>query len=96
VVEARLAGANMKKAKRNKDAPRKPTVIDAYIGERMRERRQMLEMGQADLAKALGVSKQQVQKYETGHNRVSAARLFGICTILKVSMLSMFERDPNS
>jgi transcriptional regulator with XRE-family HTH domain len=86
----------MKKVKRKKDAPRKATVIDAYIGERMRERWQVLKMGQADLAKALGVSKQQVQKYETGHNRVSAARLFGICTILKVSMLSMFERDPKA
>jgi transcriptional regulator with XRE-family HTH domain len=41
----------------------------------------------------LDVSKQQIQKYEAAQDRVSAARLFGICTILKVSMSSMFERD---
>jgi transcriptional regulator with XRE-family HTH domain len=62
----------------------------------MRERREVLKMGQADVAKALGVSKQQVQNYETGDNRVSAARLFGICSILKVSFSSMFERDPKT
>jgi transcriptional regulator with XRE-family HTH domain len=53
-------------------------------------------LGQAEIAQALGVSKQQVQKYEIGQNRVSAARLFGICSILKVSLSSMFERDPNA
>jgi DNA-binding transcriptional regulator YiaG len=94
--EARLAGADMKKAKRNKDAPRRVTAIDAYIGAQMRERRQVLKLGQAEIAQALGVSKQQVQKYEIGQNRVSAARLFGICSILKVSLSSMFERDPNA
>jgi hypothetical protein len=53
--EARLAGAGMKKPKRKKDAPRKATAINAYIGDRMRERRQVLKMGQADIAKALGI-----------------------------------------
>jgi len=53
-------------------------------------------MSQADLAKALGVSKQQFQKYEAGQNRVSAARLFDICRVLKVSLSSMFERNPKA
>jgi transcriptional regulator with XRE-family HTH domain len=79
----------MKKPKRKKDAPRKATAIDAYIGDRMRERRQLLRMAQADLAEALGISKQQVQKYEIGQNRVSAARFFGICRVLKISLISM-------
>jgi transcriptional regulator with XRE-family HTH domain len=86
----------MKKPKRKKDAPRKATAIDAYIGDRMRERRQVLKMGQADIAKALDVSKQQIQKYEAGQDRVSAARLFGICRVLKVSLSSMFEHDPKA
>jgi transcriptional regulator with XRE-family HTH domain len=42
----------------------------------------------------LGVSFQQIQKYESGVNRVSAARLFEICRVLKVSLANMFERDP--
>jgi transcriptional regulator with XRE-family HTH domain len=62
----------MKKAKRK---PRSPTAIDAYIGVRMRERRVALSMSQADLSKELGVTFQQIQKYEKGVNRVSAARL---------------------
>jgi transcriptional regulator with XRE-family HTH domain len=44
----------------------------------------------------LGVSFQQVQKYENGTNRVSAARLFAICKALNVSLSSMFERDPQA
>jgi transcriptional regulator with XRE-family HTH domain len=86
----------MKKPKRKKDAPRKATAIDAYIGDRMRKRRHAVKMSQAYIAKALGVSKQQIQKYEAGQDRVSAARLFGICSILKVSLSSMFARDPTA
>ena len=51
---------------------------------------------QADLAETLGVSFQQIQKYEKGVNRVSAARLFAICKALNVSLSSMFERDPQT
>jgi transcriptional regulator with XRE-family HTH domain len=53
-------------------------------------------MSQEQLAKELGVSFQQIQKYEKGVNRVSAARLFEICQALKVSLSSMFERDPKT
>jgi transcriptional regulator with XRE-family HTH domain len=42
----------------------------------------------------LGVSFQQIQKYESGRNRVSAARLFDICKFFNVSLSPMFERDP--
>jgi DNA-binding XRE family transcriptional regulator len=86
--------ADMKKAKRKKDAPRSTTAIDAYIGIQMRKRRHALKMRQAQLAKTLGVTKQQIQKYETGQNRVSAARLYEICKALNVRLTSMFERDP--
>jgi transcriptional regulator with XRE-family HTH domain len=86
----------MKKAKPKKDAPRTVTAIDAYIGERIRERRHELEISQHALAKVLGVSFQQIQKYESGQNRVSAGRLFDICKVLNVSLASMFERDPQA
>jgi transcriptional regulator with XRE-family HTH domain len=65
----------MKRAKR-KPSPRTATAIDAYIGARMRERRQALGISQAALGQELGVTFQQIQKYETGRNRVSATRLF--------------------
>ena len=82
----------MKNAKPKK--ARSATAVDAYIGARIRERRHDLEMSQHALAKALGVTYQQIQKYESGTNRVSAARLFEICKALKVPLSSMFERDP--
>ena len=44
----------------------------------------------------MGVSFQQIQKYEKGVNRVGAARLFDICKALNVSLSSMFERDPKA
>jgi transcriptional regulator with XRE-family HTH domain len=84
----------MRKAKPKKVAPRAATAIDAYIGARMRERRLTLNMSQDQLGKELGVSFQQVQKYEKGVNRVSASRLFEICKVLNVSLASMLERDP--
>jgi probable addiction module antidote protein len=83
----------MKKAKRKTTSPRSATAIDAYIGAQIRKRSLALKLGQADLAKALGVTKQQFQKYEAGQNRVSAARLFGICRVLKASLSSMFKPD---
>ncbi len=83
----------MKKAKR-KISPRSASAIDRYIGARIREQRLALNMSQEQLGRKLGVSFQQIQKYESGRNRVSAARLFVICKALNVSLSSMFERDP--
>jgi transcriptional regulator with XRE-family HTH domain len=81
----------MAKAKRKKTV-RSAGAVDRYIGARMRDGRQAIGLSQGALAKKLGVSFQQVQKYESGANRVSAARLFDICEILGVSLASMFER----
>ena len=89
-----MADVNMKKTKRKSASPKSANAIDAYIGARMRERRLALEMSQDQLGRELGVSFQQIQKYESGKNRVSAARLFDICKALNVSLSSMFERDP--
>jgi transcriptional regulator with XRE-family HTH domain len=85
----------MKKAKR-KTSPQRVSVVDKYIGARMREQRLVLKMSQAQLGKELGVSFQQIQKYEMGVNRVSAARLYSICKVMNVSLSSMFERDPTT
>jgi transcriptional regulator with XRE-family HTH domain len=59
--------------------PRAATAVDAYIGTQMRNGRTALGLSQEVLGEKLGVSFQQVQKYEKGINRVSAARLFEIC-----------------
>lgn len=86
----------MKKAKRKIRSPRAPGAVDAYIGARMRESRLALNMTQESLGELLGVTFQQIQKYESGRNRVSAARLFEICEALEVSLASMFERELKS
>jgi len=85
-----------KLSKRKKASPRSTSAIDEYIGARMVECRRALNMSQVQLANKLGVSFQQIQKYETGRNRVSAGRLFGICKVFNVSLASMFERDPKN
>ena len=85
--------ADMKTAKPKKAASRSATAVDAYIGARIRERRHDLEMSQHALSKALGVTFQQIQKYENGTNRISAARLFEICKALKVPLSSMFPKE---
>ena len=65
--------------------------VDAYVGERIRERRAMLGLTQEHLASALSISYQQVQKYETGANRVSAGRLYEIAKKLDVGVSFFFE-----
>lgn len=65
--------------------------VDEHVGERIRQRRTMLGMTQDQLAAALEISYQQVQKYETGANRVSAGRLFEIATFLETEVGYFFE-----
>lgn len=65
--------------------------VDRHVGERIRMRRALVGMTQEDLAKALGISYQQLQKYETAGNRVSAGRLYEIAQVLGVEMSYFFE-----
>ncbi len=60
--------------------------IDLFIGKKIRLRRKMLKMSQTTLGHALGVTFQQIQKYENGLNRVSAGRLMEISDILNVPL----------
>lgn len=69
--------------------------VDSHVGSRMRKRRTALGMTQDNLAEAIGISYQQVQKYETGANRISAGRLFEVAKRLGVSVGYFFEGlDP--
>jgi transcriptional regulator with XRE-family HTH domain len=71
-----------------------PNQIDKHIGSRVRARRIMLGMSQERLADALGLTFQQVQKYEKGVNRVGASRLLQIAGILDVNIEFFFEGLP--
>lgn len=62
--------------------PRSPDETDAFVGARLAGRRQALGLTQVALARRLGISAQQVQKYEAGTNRISASRLSRIATAL--------------
>jgi transcriptional regulator with XRE-family HTH domain len=61
-----------------------PHIIDVYVGSRARKLRAMRGFSQAELAKRLGLSFQQVQKYETGANRISARRLYELSKVFSV------------
>ncbi|MGF1475027.1 MAG: helix-turn-helix domain-containing protein [Geminicoccaceae bacterium] len=64
--------------------------VDRFIGEKIRERRTELGMTQEQLADAISISYQQIQKYERGANRISAARLFDLARSLNVDITSFF------
>src|ERR1700686_3247676 len=68
---------------------------DTHVGTRVRERRMMLKMTQEILGEALGLTFQQVQKYEKGTNRISASRLHRISEILQVPVEFFFEGVPH-
>ena len=68
--------------------------IDKHVGSRLRMRRLMLDMSQTDVADALGLTFQQVQKYEKGANRIGASRLQHISQILQVPVPFFFEGGP--
>ena len=64
--------------------------VDAYVGARIGLRRSALGLSQSALAQQLGISFQQVQKYETGQNRISASRLHRAATVLGTSVETFF------
>ena len=73
---------------------KKPNPIDIHVGSRIRLRRNMLGMSQEKLGEALGITFQQIQKYEKGANRVGASRLQAIGTVLNVPVSFFFEDAP--
>src|ERR1700716_1627532 len=73
-----------------------PNPIDKHVGSRVRMRRMMLSMSQEKLGGALGLTFQQVQKYEKGTNRIGASRLQHISHILQVPVAFFFRGRANS
>lgn len=92
-------------AKQNQDASldeevdverssRKPNPIDAHVGTRVRLRRMLLGMSQEKLGEHLGLTFQQVQKYEKGVNRIGASRLFDLSRVLGVAVQFFYDDAP--
>ena len=73
---------------------RRANPIDAHVGGRVRLRRMMLGMSQEKLAEKLGLTFQQVQKYEKGINRIGASRLFELSHLLGVGVAFFYEDAP--
>ncbi len=73
-----------------------PNDIDAHVGQRLRVRRSLLGMSQEKLAESIGLTFQQIQKYERGTNRVSASRLYDISNVLDVPVSYFFEQIDHS
>jgi transcriptional regulator with XRE-family HTH domain len=76
-------------------AKKAPNPVDKHVGSRVRMRRMMLAMSQEKLGDALGLTFQQVQKYEKGTNRIGASRLQQISLILEVPVSFFFEGAPS-
>lgn len=79
----------------SKDKPKtkgKPDSIDVHVGKRLRVRRSLLGLSQEKLAEAIGLTFQQVQKYERGVNRISAGRLYQFARILDVPITYFYEQ----
>ena len=76
-------------------AKKAPNPIDRHVGSRVRMRRMMLGMSQEKLGDALGITFQQIQKYEKGANRIGASRLQHISEVLQVPAAFFFEGAPS-
>src|SRR5580692_166070 len=73
---------------------RGPTAVDTHVGQKIRARRIFLRMSQTEVADAIGITFQQIQKYEKGANRVGASRLQQISDALGVSPVYFFDGVP--
>ena len=72
-----------------------PNPIDIHVGERIRMRRTERKVSRITLGEAIGLTDQQIQKYETGTNRIGASRLQQICAVLEIPVSFLFEGTPD-
>ncbi len=75
---------------------RRPNPVDIHVGSRVRFRRMLLGMSQEKLGERLGLTFQQVQKYEKGVNRIGASRLFDLSQVLQVPIQFFYEEAPGT
>jgi transcriptional regulator with XRE-family HTH domain len=75
-------------------ADHEPHLVDIHVGARIRMRRKSMGLSQTQLADSVGITFQQLQKYERGSNRVSASKLYGMAVTLQTSVAWFFEGIP--
>ena len=85
-----------KRAKPVRSTTRSAAPIDKYFGDRLRARRIMMKKSQDDLGKSLGVTFQQIQKYEKGTNRMRAALMVPLAKILDIDIGYFYDEIPNT
>lgn len=98
MLEEVKGNADMARGERVVGAERegRPSPIDVHVGSRIRLRRTLMGMSQERLGEALGLTFQQVQKYERGVNRVGASRLFDLSRVLDVPISFFFDDLPEN
>lgn len=79
---------------RTKSDARRTDPVDSHVGSRLRLRRTLLGMSQEKLGKSVGLTFQQIQKYERGHNRIGSSRLYQFCKVLGVPVSFLFDEMP--
>jgi transcriptional regulator with XRE-family HTH domain len=79
---------------RGGSSTKKPNAMDLHVGSRVRLRRMMLTMSQEKLGERMGLTFQQIQKYERGVNRISASRLYELARVLDVPVQFFYEEAP--
>ena len=85
------SGVGSRRASRGRTPAGNPNPIDVHVGTRVRLRRTLLGMSQEKLGDALGLTFQQVQKYERGANRIGASRLYDLSRVLETPISYFFE-----
>lgn len=85
-----------RKANRGRTEDGDPNPIDIHVGSRVRLRRTLLGMSQEKLGEAIGLTFQQVQKYERGANRIGASRLFDLAQVLDVPVSFFYDDLPET
>jgi transcriptional regulator with XRE-family HTH domain len=91
-----MTGTDKKKTKKTKLRSENPDPVDIHVGSRLRMRRNLVGLSQEQLGKSLGLTFQQIQKYERGINRMGSSRLFQIARTLSVPVAYFFEEIPVS
>ena len=74
----------------------KAQLVDVHVGRRMRQRRTLLAMSQSKVGEAVGLTFQQIQKYERGSNRIGSSRLYEFAKVLDVPVSYFFDEMPSN
>lgn len=95
IHSVKMQGGNKRTGHRGRLSDGAPNPIDNYVGSRIMMRRKILKLNQKELAEQLGITFQQLQKYEHGINRIGASRLWDLSRVLNVPVSFFFNDMPS-